>query len=205
MKDRGRDTAKPFGALDSEKLNGESDLLAYCVATLCAIDVILCVQIFHIRTVFGLVFSVCGLFGSASRRKSYVLMYVIHTSFTLVRGILHTSTIVLAHLNAISASDKSASHPDHASSVFSIFMLVGLECVELLIAVVVYKFYTSVRDDELARASLDEYAAPAAAVPDGEVASIAVASNSTDPNSAKPVTGGINSMLRRRGKRGRGK
>eukprot|EP00662_Eupelagonemidae_sp_cell21_P032971 gene32971-2485_t len=36
------------------------DAAAHCVAVLCAIDVILCIRIFHVRTVFGLVFSVCG-------------------------------------------------------------------------------------------------------------------------------------------------
>eukprot|EP01062_Namystynia_karyoxenos_P063466 TRINITY_DN56264_c0_g1_i1.p1 TRINITY_DN56264_c0_g1~~TRINITY_DN56264_c0_g1_i1.p1 ORF type:complete len:249 (+),score=75.84 TRINITY_DN56264_c0_g1_i1:79-747(+) len=133
------------------------DTLAYSVAVLCAVDIILCIRILHVRTVFGLVFSVCGLFGSASRHKSLVLMYVIHTSFTFVRGMVHSCTIILAHANHVrhlftarpagqcgdallSCGGLAAPH------ILSIFVLMTLEAIEFFIAALVYLFYSSVKD-----------------------------------------------------------
>eukprot|EP01059_Diplonema_ambulator_P005116 TRINITY_DN14831_c0_g1_i1.p1 TRINITY_DN14831_c0_g1~~TRINITY_DN14831_c0_g1_i1.p1 ORF type:complete len:222 (+),score=31.99 TRINITY_DN14831_c0_g1_i1:62-727(+) len=188
----------------------DSDFLAYCVAALCAVDVVLCMRIFHVRTIFGLVFSLCGLYGSASKRKSYVLMYVIHTSFTLVRGVIHTSTIVLTHLSVIKEKPLDGDADPEAAkrnlaSMASIVILVALEAVELLIATIVYLFYTSVRDDEANRA--EDYPPNSAGTPH-ELAGPddAISDATTTPTINKlspqpPPTGALSGLLRRRGKK----
>eukprot|EP00754_Rhynchopus_humris_P035445 Rhum_TRINITY_DN16978_c0_g1::Rhum_TRINITY_DN16978_c0_g1_i1::g.164935::m.164935 len=134
--------------------HGKPDVLAYVVATLCATDVVLCMRMLHVRTVFGLLFSACGLYGAASRRRSYVLMYVVHTVLTLIRGAFHTGDILVklvSELNSVSDDDSGFRDRDSQVALIytSIAALVALELIEVTIARVVWQFYRHVRDEEI--------------------------------------------------------